>query len=180
MTICFQPNAWCDEATMGRWIRDCWKPNALPDTLLIADIHRAQTTNAVKYLLRECNTYLVLVPAGCTSLVQPIDVVFNNPFKNSIEKLAMQHMHDHLHDYLTGKLSASEQRVFFTRWIRQAWQETSTNKEMIVRSFKKCGISTAIDGSEDYQISIPGLKGYCVDDDALEDDPFTDQDSDTE
>ena len=152
----------------------------LPDTLLITDIHQAQTTNAIKDLLRECNTDLVLVPAGCTSLVQPIDVVFNKPFKSSIEKLAMQHMHDHLNDYLSGKLSASEQRVLFTRWIGQAWQETSANKEVIVRSFKKCGISTAIDGSEDYQISIPGLEGYCVDDDALEDDPFTDQDSDAE
>ena len=107
VTVCFQPNAWCEEATMGRWSRDCWKPNTLPDTSLIADIHRAQTINAIKDLLRECNTDLVLVPAGCTSLVQPINIAFNKPFKSSIEKLAMQHMHDHLHDYLTGKLSSS-------------------------------------------------------------------------
>ena len=151
----------------------------LPDTLLIADINLAQTTNAIKDLLSECNTDLVLVPAGCTSHVQPIDEVFDKPFKSSIEKLAMLHMHDHLNDYLTGKLSVSERRVLFIRWIGQAWQVTPAKKEMIFCSFKKCGISIAIDGLEDYQISIPGLEGYCVDDDALEDDPFTDQHSDT-
>ena len=43
VTVCFQPNAWCDEATI-------WEPNMLPDTLLITDIHRAQTTNAIKDL----------------------------------------------------------------------------------------------------------------------------------
>ena len=30
-------------------------------------------------------------------------------------------------------------------------------KEMIIRSFKKCGLSVAIDGSEDDQISIEKL-----------------------
>ena len=52
---------------------------------------------------------------------------------------------------------------------------------MVQRSFKKCGIAVAIDGSEDEQINIEGLAGYSVEDegDATEDDdddPFMDLD----
>ena len=36
------------------------------------------------------------------------------------------------------------------------------NKEMIVRSFKKCEISVAPDGSEDSEIHLEGLEDYQV------------------
>ena len=50
---------------------------------------------------------------------------------------------------------------------------------MVRRSFKKCGISVAIDGSEDDEINIKGLEDYSVGDegDATDDeDPFADLD----
>ena len=33
------------------------------------------------------------------------------------------------------------------QWVKELWQELS--KEMVERSFKKCGISNALDGTED-------------------------------
>ena len=51
---------------------------------------------------------------------------------------------------------------------------------MVIRLFKKCGISTAIDGSEDDEINFAGLQDYCIgDDEVLEDDPFGDLDTDS-
>ena len=79
--------------------------------------------------------------AGCTSLVQPMDVCFNRPFKAAIEKLATQHMQDNLQAYVNGELNASNRRVLFTKWVGEAWEEVSTNKDMVVRSFKKSGIT---------------------------------------
>ncbi len=38
----------------------------------------------------------------------------------------------------------------------------SQKKTMIQRAFKKCGISTSIDGKEDSCINIRGLDGYVV------------------
>ena len=48
------------------------------------------------------------------------------------------------------------------------------NKDMVVRSFQKCGISTSIDGSEDDLIHIKGLEHYCIEDVVTDDseDPF--------
>ena len=40
----------------------------------------------------------------------------------------------------------------------------SLKKEMVRHSFKKCGISVAIDGSEDNLIHIEGMEDYSVDD----------------
>ena len=40
--------------------------------------------------------------------------------------------------------------------------EISSKKESIVRSFRKCGISLPIDGSEDGEINISGVENYEV------------------
>ena len=37
--------------------------------------------------------------------------------------------------------------VTVCQWVKESWQELS--KEMVERSFKKCGISNALDGTED-------------------------------
>ena len=145
--------------------------------MLILDVHKAQKTEEVIECLRSnCNTEPVFVPAGTTSLVQPVDVVFNKPFKAAIEKMATIHLQENSNDYVTGKISASERRILFTKWVGQAWEELSVNKDMIVRSFEKCGISVPIDGSEDSTIKIEGLEDYTVG--AESDDKVADDETD--
>ena len=151
------------------------------EAMLVLDVHKAQMTESIKSaLLSNCNTTPVYVPPGCTSLVQPLDVVVNAPFKKKIETCAMQHVQENLEQYLNGKFTASERRVLLTGWIGQAWEEISSNKEMIVRSFKKCGISVAADGSEDSEIHIEGLEDYIIEADSSseEDSLFADSDTD--
>mgnify|MGYP001799245490 FL=1 len=41
-----------------------------------------------------------------------------------------------------------------------AWQEANQKKDIIVRSFKKCGISLAVDGSENSAVNIEGIPNY--------------------
>ena len=145
--------------------------------VLVADVHKAQKTEAIQTLLkRDCGTDIVFVPLGTTSLVQPVDVVFNAPFKAAIDKLATEHLHHNVNAYLHGQINASQRRILLTTWIGQAWEEVASRKEMIRRSFKKCGISVAIDGSEDNDINIEGLEDYSVNDEELDDsdgDPFS-------
>lgn len=155
--------------------------------MLVLDVHRAQKTDNIQQFLRsECNTEPVFVPAGTTSLVQPVDVVFNAPFKAAIEEKATAHLQDNLSDYINGKISASDRRILFTKWVGQSWEDLSANQQMITRSFEKCGISVPIDGSNDSAINISGLENYTVDsvtsDDETElhSDPFESLESDEE
>jgi hypothetical protein len=62
--------------------------------------------------------------------LQPIDVSFNAPFKAAVDRLATNHVQEHLQDYVRGSIPAGERRVLFIKWIGQAWQEVSANKEM--------------------------------------------------
>ena len=46
----------------------------------------------------------------------------------------------------SGQLRAAS-LVTVCQWVKESWQELS--KEMVEHSFKKCGISNALDGTED-------------------------------
>ena len=96
MRVQFQENVWCDEDRMLHWVNQMWKcpfsPNAEKPKLLIADVHKAQKTTKVLNALEACKTTVAFVPPGCTSLVQPLDVVVNAKFKQIVDHLQTEHM----------------------------------------------------------------------------------------
>ena len=125
----------------------------------------------------ERKQWLSILPGGCTSLIQPLDVSFNRPFKTAAERLATSHMQENLDAYVQGEINAGSRRVLFTTWVGAAWEEVSRNQEMVVRSFEKVGITVPIDGSGDHNINIHGLENYSVEESSSEDeDPFADSD----
>ena len=102
----------------------------------------------MKQLLQRKKTLLIDIPPGCTSRVQPLDVSVNKPFKYAVRTQFEKHLNDNLTLYTEGKIPASERRVLLTRWVGNAWDHICSNREMVKRSLKKCGINVNIDGSE--------------------------------
>ena len=47
-----------------------------------------------------------------------------------------------------------------TKWVGEAW--ANTNQDMVRRSFKKCGISLDLDGSENHLLNIEKLPDYAM------------------
>ena len=119
VVVTFQTNAWCDEGVMMWWTDTLWKrpicPEAQQPKLLILDVHKGQTTAKVNGSLQGCKTTTVLVPTGCTSLVQPLDVSFNAEFKAVISRHQNEHIHSNLQCYVNNSLSASARRVLITK-----------------------------------------------------------------
>ena len=106
---------------------------------------------------------MVLVPPEATSKVQPLGVAVNSEFKKAVDRLATEAMTRNPDQFLTGRLTASERRIFFTKWTGQAWQEISRRlRETIVRSFEKCGIALPTSGQWDNLIHLSGLEKYSV------------------
>jgi len=161
------------------WFKQLWKPHVHEGpNFLCLDQHKAQKTPSIEALLtKDCNTTTSLIPPWCTCLVQPLDVVFNAPFKCMVDDLATSHMQEHLDDYVHGNYSTKDRRVLLTKWIGEAWEKTCADKEMVIIAFKKCGISVAIDSSEDEEININNIEDYEVE--SSDEDPF-DQESNSE
>lgn len=87
---------------------------------LIADVHRAQKTKDIlDRLSNDCRSEVTFAPGGCSSLIQPLDVVVNKPFKAVINRLATQHMQDNLDDYVHAKISAKESNGQQCYWGQQ-------------------------------------------------------------
>ena len=126
-------------------------------TILCAHVHRAQQTATVKRMLQSKNTVLVNIPPACTSKFQPLDMSINKPFKDYLRTQFEKHRDENIEFYISNRLTASKRRVLVTTWVAEAWEKIKTNKEMIIRAFTKCGITTNEDGSENHLLHTEGI-----------------------
>jgi hypothetical protein len=130
-------------------IRRVWKkrPHASTRSLLSLNSFRGHLTQNTKTVLQTCNTDLVVIPGGMTSILQALDVVVNKPFKDYLRKQYEDWLINNQHEYTrAGNIKKPSIRLMF-EWILKAWNQIS--EESIRQGLKKCYISNALDGSED-------------------------------
>ena len=105
------------------------------------------------------------IPSGCTGYVQVLDVAINKPLKNRIGELADIHYEEHFEKWNTGSYTVGDRRIMLTKWVGQAWRELHTQQADVIRqTFRKLGLSLAVDGSEDHEISVKDIPGLEVGD----------------
>ena len=99
MVVTVQDKAWMDHELMNVYLNKIWHPFikrraeelGLPTkSLLVMDSFSAHLTTDVSENLKNNNTQSVIVPGGCTSKVQPLDVSINKPFKQILKKTLCQ------------------------------------------------------------------------------------------
>ncbi|CAI7870692.1 unnamed protein product [Closterium sp. NIES-54] len=143
VVVACHENGWMDAEGVIRWLEECVKPFLKPgfgrharSSMAVHDSFRGHLTEGVKEKFRELNCVPAIIPSGCTAEVQPLDVSINKSFKASI-----------LCDSVgTGNLKKPPPEVVM-RWISRAWKAVPA--DLIKRAFLTCGISNALDGSED-------------------------------
>ena len=78
-----------DEGVRG-WLQTVWnkRPGALlkKRSILIWDMFRAYLTENVKNEASALKTDLAVIPGGLTSVLQPLDVGLNKPFKDRLKQ----------------------------------------------------------------------------------------------
>ena len=123
----------------------------------------------LKELLARRNVDVAVIPSGLTPLLQPLDKCLNKPFKTRVQAQYQAWMVNGPFTYTPlGKKQAPSKEIVL-QWINKAWQEIPT--EMVVKSFKSCGISNALEGTEDdavYEEETEGGEAVDVDEDELE------------
>jgi hypothetical protein len=116
-------------------------------SMLVLHAFKGQVTDSVKDQLRKMKTELVVIPDGMTSVLQPMDISIDKSFKDRLRQQYLTWIADPARELTeTGKIKrAAPSEV--ARWVLAAWK--AIPESILIRSFKKCCISNALDGSED-------------------------------
>ena len=146
-----QQKAWMDEQRMLAWTSDVWRPyvSGRP-ALLILDKFSAHFTDRVQEAFRQLNTKWILIPGGCTSVLQPLDISINKPFKGYIRQAWTQYMHTQS-ERSDVKKPPPPKSLLLT-WIKAAQDMIEANQIIAKKSFLIAGLSDALGGHEDKMI----------------------------
>ena len=89
-------------------------------------------------------SFPIMIPGGCTSIVQPMDKCINKPFKESMRQSWQGWMREGRAKTKMGNLKQPT-RQDAINWVSKAWD--SIKQETIANSFLICGISNALDNA---------------------------------
>lgn len=141
--------SWANEESILFWLKKLWGKNNVSRRMLVWDAFRGHLTTGVKqYLRNHCNTDMCVIPGGCTSRLQPADVSWNKPFKSRFSELYDEWLFSGPVERTAKGNRKAPPKPLILQWIKTSWD--SITPETIRKSFKKCGISVAMDGSEDH------------------------------
>ena len=108
------------------------------------DTFSAHCTDEIISLLSAHHSSVALIPGGCTSKLQPLDVSLNKPFKHVCRQEFQNYCRSQLStisDSADRLKTASKQEI--CQWTIKAQNHLSAHPEMVIKSFKVTGISLA-------------------------------------
>ena len=111
------------------------------------DSFRRHLTDGVKELLARRNVDVAMIPGGLAPVLQPLDKCLNKPFKTRVRAQYQAWMVNGPFTYTSSGKKRAPSKELVLQWVNKAWQEIPA--ELVIRSFKSCGISNALDGTED-------------------------------
>lgn len=120
--IVHQKKAWMDEVIMKQWIKDIWQVyTKKKPSLLFLDTFTAHLTSEVQDLFKKSNTTVIIIPGGCTSVLQPLDVSINKPFKDYLRRSWMEYMVDETERTKEVKPPTKQHII---NWVISCWTQT--------------------------------------------------------
>ena len=144
-------------------------------SMIVLDSFRGHLTEMVKKAYRKANTLMAVIPGGCTSKVQPLDVSINKPIKTSMRASWTEYIQAEskllVSKEITKLRPPTKQDII--DWLEKAVNNVGKRRELVAHSFKVIGISNQLNGSEDYMIRDCAkhrehLKDLVLDDDDRE------------
>ena len=145
VVIRVQEKGWMNEELMLEWIELCVRPyTERKPSLLILDSFKGHLTKDVNSSMKKMNVLPAVIPGGCTSLLQPLDVCINKPLKDHAKKLWMVYMPSMNNSTRSTKPTTKQQIV---EWV------AGISSDMVVKSFKVTGLSNNLDVSESHMIN---------------------------
>jgi hypothetical protein len=176
--VAVQEKGWMNADLMHRWLKAVVLPYTHGRrTLLIIDSFSAHEDPKLLEEAKANNMDVVIIPGGCTSKVQPLDVCLNKPFKSILRSKWIEYVDSQVANNLNVTKLVAASKEMCCQWIQEGLRYFQKNEEMVKKSFLVCGISNALDGTQNHLIScckeLPELQLPYVDE--YNDDPFLHQ-----
>jgi len=134
-------------------------------TLFALDLMGSHKTPAVLEKLRQHDIIPTMIPGGCTSLVQPLDVSINKPFKEIMRELTDTAIFEAESAEAFHRWSVRDRRILTTSCVGDAYYRFHLSKgDLIRRVFRKVGLSLPANGSCDAELDIKGFGDLVIGD----------------
>ena len=129
--------------------------------------------DSVKKCLRKANAKLAVIPGGCTSVLQPLDVSVNKPFKGWLctsWSTYIQGVSERVRSEQEASVQAkirppTKQQI--VDWIGSALEKLRGKPNLIRKSFVVTGIAPAMNRSQDHLIRQDDDTGDSCDEEFL-------------
>ena len=149
-------NGWMTRVEYHHWLQCVFKSQAERRILVVDSYKSHKSEESIEIAKRRCNSEVIIIPGGCTSIIQPMDKCINKPFKTYMRQEWQEWMREDRPTTKAGNLKQPT-RQNIVNWVSKAW--ASIEQKVITDSFLVCGLANALDGSEDDLVSddIPDL-----------------------
>ena len=161
--ITHSDNHWSNELTMLRYIETVIVPHVnrvrseLDDeeqaALAIFDCFKGQLTDRITDTLEHYNIQSVIVPAGCTDRLQPLDLSVNKSAKVFLRSQFQDWYSAQITEQLSKgekelepvDLAAAKMKCVGGQWLVRLFEYLSENPNIIVNGFHAAGIPQSLD-----------------------------------
>ena len=151
--ITFQKDSWIDDQLMLKWIREVWvKDTKKQPSLLVLHSCSAHLTERVIDAFSQANTTTAVIPGGCTSVLQPLDVSINKLVKSLMKASWQDYMLERISSLGPGTKIAPPSKQLLTDWLVEANTKLNDNSTIVKTSFLVTGISNALGGHDNVLI----------------------------
>uniref|UniRef100_A0A183BK65 HTH CENPB-type domain-containing protein n=1 Tax=Globodera pallida TaxID=36090 RepID=A0A183BK65_GLOPA len=153
LTINFAGSTWMNDGTTEDYLHKIIGLKLFSGKrLLVWDAFASHKSAGTTKVLKELGVEAAYIPGGCTKFVQAPDVCWNKPFKERIRHYySLWITNGDRQEYTAAGNPKAPALEIVLDWVDRSWQELS--KELIIKSFEVCGLTTTIDGSGDDRIA---------------------------
>ena len=140
------------------WMREKRKElqlKAQPHAVLILDCWSVHTGEEFRSWIQSTypHYHLVYVPAGCTGIAQPADVILQRPLKAGIVNAFSYWMATEIHLLIKNGAAPNEVKVgtgmvrlkpLLVEWVWASWRDLKDKTALIVKGWAKCGLGEVL------------------------------------
>jgi len=123
-----QPKGWNDGTLSKVWLQKVLlRHTKKKRALLVWDTFKGHLTNELESELKNSNVTTAVIPGGCTSKIQPLDVCINKPFKGHFRAAWMSYMQDGVSRLQNGERLKPPSKQQVIDWVVAANVHTSND-----------------------------------------------------